>query len=203
VVLFCEYMDCKAFIEKLRSALATHVSYQITEEGLTRAAVLVPLFCKDGELHILLTRRSSSVRHHKNQVSFPGGVCDKEDCSLKDTALREAMEEIGLKRDDAEVLGQLDDVVTKSTRFVISPFIALIPFPYRFNVNGREIDQMLEVPISHIRDKTNSWTEYPIVDGVKRTSHYYRFQENVIWGATARVVDALMELVFAERGALG
>ncbi len=196
-------MDCQSAVIRLREILAGRKRAVATEEGLVRAAVLVPLFCKDGQLHILFTLRSGAVTYHKGQVSFPGGTCAKEDCNLLDTALRESWEEIGLKREDAGVIGELDDVVTHNTKFAITPFVGLIPYPYPFKTSPREIDRILEVPVSHLADKANWWTESRLLDGVAVPANCYRWQDTVIWGATARIVDDLLSLLPPEGGAPG
>src|SRR4030043_2323378 len=95
--------------DKLRQLLASRPKTRLSGRGLTEAAVLVPIFCKDGEYHILFTQRSDQVPHHKGQISFPGGAHSEVDGSLLDTALRESWEEIGLEVKEAEVLGELDD----------------------------------------------------------------------------------------------
>src|SRR5262249_58054340 len=96
---------------------------------LVRAAVLIPLYEVGGQVHVLLTRRTDKGDQHKGQVSFPGGRCDETDADALDTALREAYEEVGLRREDVEILGALDDMLT-STGFVVTPYVGVIPHPY-------------------------------------------------------------------------
>ena len=99
-----------------------------------RAAVLVPLFEKDASCHLLFTMRSHQVRHHRGQISFPGGAFDEEDADLQRTALREAFEEIGLREREVQVLGILDDIITTS-EFIVTPFVGVFPYPYLFKVS--------------------------------------------------------------------
>ena len=113
---------------------------RLSGRELTEAAVLVPIFYKDGEYNILFTQRSDQVPHHKGQISFPGGARSEVDASLLDTALRESCEEIGLKASDADVVGELDDTPTTTSSFNISPFVAFVPHPYNFALNPYEID---------------------------------------------------------------
>ncbi|MCH8853196.1 MAG: CoA pyrophosphatase, partial [Planctomycetes bacterium] len=99
---------------RIRTAMAAYEPKRIEREGMERAAVLIALYDKDGVSHILFQVRSETVLHHKGQISFPGGAEDPGDVDLLMTALRESEEEIGLVREDVEVLGQLDDIVTIS-----------------------------------------------------------------------------------------
>ena len=107
----------------------------LTDTPLAPAAVILPLYQKDGEYHILFTKRTEHLEYHKGQVCFPGGGCDEQDKSLVDTALRETFEEIGVRPLDVEILGQLDNMGTVSSSFLITPFVGLIPYPYEFVVN--------------------------------------------------------------------
>ena len=107
----------------------------LDETDLRRAAVLVPLFVRNGMLWILLTRRTETVEHHRGQISFPGGAEEPDDASLFETALRESEEEIGLKRQDAIPLGSLSPMKTV-TNFYVEPFVAAIPQPYVFRPPG-------------------------------------------------------------------
>jgi 8-oxo-dGTP pyrophosphatase MutT (NUDIX family) len=118
--------------EKIRRALATREKKVISDSSLTDSAVLVPLFEKDGRCHIVFTKRTDHLTHHKGQISFPGGGRHQEDRSLLETALRESREEIGLKESDVDVLGELDDAATVTSLYRIVPFVGIIPYPYAF-----------------------------------------------------------------------
>ena len=90
--------------------------------ALVRAAVLAPVFERGGELHLVFIERSGDVPVHRGQIAFPGGVCRAEDANCLDTALREAEEEIGLRRGDVTMIATLREVETMTSGFVISPF---------------------------------------------------------------------------------
>jgi 8-oxo-dGTP pyrophosphatase MutT (NUDIX family) len=134
--------------------------------------------------------------YHKGQVCFPGGGCEEQDKSLLDTALRETFEEIGVRPQDVEILGQLDNMGTVSSSFLITPFVGLIPYPYEFVVNLAEIEEVVEVPISALLDKDNYREEFQIHQGKNHLVCFYQYQGKVIWGATARILKQFLELVF-------
>ena len=118
--------------EQIRQALAAREKKVISDSSLTDSAVLVPLFEKDGRCHIVFTKRTDHLHHHKGQISFPGGGRHPEDRSMLETALRESREEIGLKESDVEILGELDDAATVTSLYRIVPFVGVIPYPYDF-----------------------------------------------------------------------
>ncbi|MFC1900823.1 NUDIX hydrolase [Chloroflexota bacterium] len=161
----------------------------------TSSAVLLPLFVKDGEYHILFTKRTDTVRDHKGQISFPGGAYELEDLTLLDTALRESKEEIDLDGSDIEVIGELDDILTLHTNYLISPYVGVISWPYQFKVDPKEVETILEVPISVLLDKDNLRHETETdEDGKMITGYYYNYQGEVIWGATARILTQFLDI---------
>ena len=172
----------------------------ITAAPLKLAAVIVPLFEKEGEYHILFTRRTEKVEHHKGQISFPGGAKDEGDPSLKDAALRETFEEIGVRPQDVEILGELDSMETLSSNFLITPFVGVIPYPYKFVVSSHEIEELVEVPLAALLDKKNYHHEFQLYEGRPYVSSFYHYEGRVIWGATARILKQFLELVFGEDG---
>ena len=180
--------------EKLRQALASRQKVRLSCSGLTESAVIVPIFRKGGEYHLLFTLRSEQVAHHKGQISFPGGARSEGDRSLLDTALRESWEEIGLKAEDAEILGELDDTPTTISSFHISPFVAFIPHPYEFKLNRYEIDEIFSIPVSVLLSKADKGEECYTFDNEVFISYTYEYQGKVIWGATARIVHQFLEV---------
>ena len=118
--------------ELLQRALAERAVERVDGAELTPAAVMVLLYPKDGEYCILLNKRSEQVEHHKGEISFPGGARDPEDRDSLETALRETEEEMGIKRDDITVLGEMDEVATRS-QFRVQVFTGTIEYPYKFS----------------------------------------------------------------------
>jgi len=110
------------------------------------------------------------------------------------TALRECVEEIGLRSEDVDVLGELDDEVTTTSNYIVSPFVATIPWPYQFQTNEEEVDEIIEVPISALLDKNCLHTDTEILNGKVVDSYTYYYQERVIWGATARILNRFLNI---------
>jgi len=187
--------------EKLRLFLAMRQKVSLNDRGLAEAAVLIPIFCKDGEYHILFTKRSNHVHYHKGQISFPGGARSEVDASLLDTALRESWEEVGLEVNDVEVVGELDDTPTATSSFNISPFVAFIPYPYQFTLSLYEIDEIFSVPVSGLLDEANRGEERYTFDDEVLVGYSYEYEGRVIWGATARIVGQLLEVWQSVSGA--
>jgi 8-oxo-dGTP pyrophosphatase MutT (NUDIX family) len=181
--------------EGIRKALSERQKRVEDPTGFVPAAVLLPLFEKGGDYHLVFTKRTETVNYHKGQFSFPGGRTHPEDKSLLDTALRETWEEIGLPPKDADVLGELDDIATYTTGFIISPFVAIIPFPHTFIANPAEVDEIIEVPLPVLRDKKNFAQEMLEVDGRPIMQYFYHYRDHVIYGATARIVKHFLEVV--------
>ncbi len=134
------------------------------------------------------------MKEHKGQISFPGGAYQEEDGTLLNTALRECAEEIGLMAGDVEILGELDDFVTQVSSYIIAPFVGFIPWPYQFRVNKEEIEEILEVPVSALLDLGRLRLETRTIDGEEVTSFFYHYQGDVIWGATARILNQFLDI---------
>jgi 8-oxo-dGTP pyrophosphatase MutT (NUDIX family) len=180
--------------QKIKEILACRGKTCINDPALSRAAVLIPLFKKKGQFHVLLTRRTDKVGHHKGQVSFPGGRQDQGE-DLLTTALREAKEEMGIEEKDVRILGELDDMCTVSSDFCISPFVALIPYPYPFKINRQEIAEVIEVPLSVFLDESKLGQEFRERNGHPLKVYFYQHEEHLIWGATARILKQLIDLL--------
>ncbi len=164
--------------------------------SLRRAAVLIPLFKAGSEYRILFTKRTDTVDAHKGQISFPGGRIEEEDGSPLETALREADEEIGLSRKDVTVLGQMDDARTVSSNYIVYPFVGLIPYPYEFKTSAMEVKELLEVPFQVFLSGDSAGENTPVVyEGGTYYGLAYRHKGEVIWGATARIMQNLVDLV--------
>jgi 8-oxo-dGTP pyrophosphatase MutT (NUDIX family) len=188
----------KNFVDQIRTILSSRKRRVVEHPPFSHAAVLVPLFKKGEDCHLLFTKRSHQVKYHKGEISFPGGVVDEEDLELISTALREADEEIGLKKSDVQILGILDDIVT-ITEFIVTPIVGLFPYPYPFKVSEVEIAELIEVPLSFLlREKSFSEKEI-IRGGQKEIVYAYQFEKHIIWGATARILKQFLDLILSAR----
>ena len=147
----------------------------------------MPLFQVNEDPHLLFTQRTFTVRDHQGQISFPGGVQDPGDPDLLTTALRETEEEIALHPDAVEVLGRLNPVETV-TGYWINPFVARIPHPYDFRLNPFEVDQLLVFPIKEFFPPERWSTGDYTYKGQTITVCCWRYDQTVIWGATARIL---------------
>lgn len=181
--------------DKVRETLSGIKKKAIYDATLTPSAVLLIFYKKGQEYHILFTQRTFKVEHHKGQISFPGGVYQDEDKILEVTALRESHEEIGVKQEDVEILGELDDHATPSL-FLISPFVATIPYPYEFRLNPEEIEKIIEVPISSLLNKEIFRKEYWYRQEELVPMYFYKYGRETIWGATAKILTQFLTLIF-------
>ena len=181
--------------ETLRQLLAQRQKRHINDADRVPAAVLLPLYEQHGQYYIVLIKRTETVTEHKGQISFPGGTRDAGDNTLLYTALRECSEEIGLRAEDIEVLGELDDEVTTTSNYIVSPFVAMMPWPYRFVRNKEEVDEIIEVPIPALLEKGCLQPDTEVLNGKVVASYAYHYQGRVIWGATARILNRFLDIL--------
>ena len=182
--------------EKIVKLLGERKRKTIRDENLKVSAVYIPMFVKGGEYYLLFTRRTYKVRHHKGQICFPGGTFHShEDTDLEDTAMRETEEELGILRDDLRIFGPLDDISTHSSAFIITPYVGIFPYPYDFNINTFEIEALIEVPLAALLDDKNYKEELWIIEGEPYQASLYRYGQDIIWGATARILNHFLDLL--------
>lgn len=181
--------------ENLRRLLSQRPKKYLPTESRLRAGVLIPIYIRNGHCHIVFTRRTETVAVHKGQISFPGGGHETYDKSMLETALRESEEEVGIMAKDVTLLGELDDIYTWASNFIISPFVGTIPWPYPFCVDAEEVDEIIEVPIAMLLDKNCLTKESQIVHGEPTVQFYYHCLGVVIWGVTAKILNQFLELI--------
>lgn len=192
-----ENVDLETLRKRIEAALADRPRRVVEREGLIPAAVLLLLVDRGGP-HVLFTKRTEQVAHHKGQISFPGGIVETWDGSRLETALREAREEIGLLPEAVEVIGTLDDTETRATHFVITPFVGLIPRPVRYIPDGKEIERVLEVPLDALLDPANFRVEVSERSDHTQPVYFFDYRGETIWGATARILKQFLDVVFPE-----
>ncbi len=162
-------------------------------EGSRAAAVLVPLFEREGETHVVLIKRPETMPSHQGEIAFPGGKFEPGvDADLRVTALREAHEEIGLPPETVEVVSRLDGIGTVGSRFTITPYVGFLPAPPAYAPNPYEVVRVLEVPLSELLDpgvyteeRWDTWTDDLAV-------HFFTLDDETVWGATARILTSFL-----------
>lgn len=182
-------------LEVLRARLAGRAARDLPPHTSRRAAVLVPLFEHEGVLHLLLTKRTDTVEYHKGQISFPGGRLEEGDADLLATALRETYEEIGMAPESVEVLGRLDEIETVGSGFAVTPFVGLVPRPRGLRINPGEIEEIIEAPVGVFLDPANLRVERVEREGRAVDVLFYTCPPHVVWGATARIIQAMTSLM--------
>lgn len=161
----------------------------------TPAAVLIPLFFKKDQAHILFTKRTDKVSTHKGQISFPGGSKDKSDPDLKFTALRETREEVGIKEEDVTIMGKTDLFLT-NTEFLVTPFVGSFINPYHYQPNADEIERLIEVPLLHLLDDNIFRIQKITRQGYQWNIHYYYYNNDIIWGVTGFLLSNFLSIIF-------
>lgn len=168
---------------------------EVNVDNYTQASVLLPLFIKDGRYWLLFMRRTNTVEHHKGEVSFPGGAVDEDDRTLEYTAKREAFEEIGVREEDIEILGQLDDMTTITSHFIVHPFVGVVPFPYAFTLNEREVEHLIEIPLQFFLGYSEPEPVTMDYGGEVFDTPAFIYEGTVIWGATERILVNFIHLI--------
>ena len=170
------------------------------DESALSAAVLIPLYQLDDELHVILTKRTTLVRMQQGHVSFPGGGREREDKDLLATALRESSEEIGLDPSQVEIFGRIDDFSTRDGEILIAGFVGLIDplaSPYPWRPAETEVAEILEVPVRHLLDPQNvNFAEPRLLNGRLWPDDVFLFRGHRVFGATARALRNLLDIAF-------
>lgn len=159
---------------------------------LRPAGVLVPIELIDNTPHVILTKRASHLKHHPGQIAFPGGKQDETDADVTEAALREAEEEIGLPRENVDVLGHLAPHETVSS-FLMTPSVGLVKKPFAEIPEPGEVDEIFRVPLSHVTDLAKFIKEGRYWRRQRRYYYTVPFGPYYIWGATSRILRGLAE----------
>jgi 8-oxo-dGTP pyrophosphatase MutT (NUDIX family) len=178
--------------DRLRQLLLTpEAAAAMDAPGSTDAAVLIPLFARDAELHAVFTERRADMRRHAGEISFPGGRQDQPDEDLRETALREAEEEIGLPRGAVELVGALPPTGTFVTSYRIHPFVGLIAPGHEWTPQPTEVETVLELSLPAL--VRGHEMKRLLGKGVPFKTPTYTVDGHFVWGATARIVQELLE----------
>lgn len=184
------------FVEPVRAALAAAPSVRISDaeaDGSRPSAVMLMLYDHAGEPGLVFTKRSQTVRHHKGEISFPGGGMDPGDATLADTAIRETVEELGVDPEDLTIIGDMSEMLTYVTGFLVKPYVAHVPAREAYAHSEAEISEVLRVPLRVLTDvgREAEWE----ARGYRFTTNVFEVDGNVIWGATGKILRDFLDLV--------
>ena len=184
----------KSIRDDLRRVLLTpEEAISLEVHGRTDAAVLVPLYLQNGELHAVFTKRRDDLRRHPGEISFPGGRYDEGEADLRATALREAEEEIGLPANAVEILGALQPTPTIATGYAVYPFVGLIEPGRTWIPSAREVAEVLELSLQSLLD---GYARRRLIRrGLPIRTDTYLVGDSLIWGATARILADLFDRI--------
>lgn len=189
-------MGSDELVDRVEQALADYTPRKVENPTAAAAAVLVLIHPRAGEPLVIFTERTNQVEHHKGQMSFPGGACDDSDDCNETTALRETWEEIGVEREHVRVIGSLDDMVTISN-FRVTPFVGVLEYEgaYPYSINDQEVARVVEVPLTYLLEEGNMELEVREHQGREVLVPAFSYNGHRIWGATARMLHQLIELL--------
>lgn len=193
---------------EIKKKLTFHTPTILGSESFTKFAILLPLVKKEDGLHVLFEERAYTLKRQPGDICFPGGKVDKEDKNVEHTAIRETIEELGLKREDIGDLYSLDYIVT-AFETIIYPFVGFIHNIHEIEINKSEVESFFTIPLSFFIDTlpevyyVNYMVEpeeqFPIDSIVggknykwqprKIDEHFYRYENRVIWGLTAKILN--------------
>lgn len=163
-------------------------------DNLRPSAVVLLVLLRDNEIYIVFNKRSQFVEFHKGEICFPGGGKDDTDVDLKHTALRETKEEMGIDINSVELIGTMTPTVTR-TGFAIKPYVGIIPDKYPYKPFIREVEEIIEIPISHLLNPENIRIESSLTINGIDTIFSYKYDKHLIYGATARILSQFLEQI--------
>jgi len=163
--------------------------------GLKPAGVLIPVFDRDSELTVLLTKRSAELKHHAGQVAFPGGRMEDGDRDIVATALRETEEEVGIAPERVSVSGYLDPMPT-ITGYAVTPVIGFVEASVTLTLDRTEVEEAFEVPLGFLMDRRNEEQGVRHYQGQDIPVVEFRFAGHRIWGATANMLMELRKIIY-------
>ena len=190
-------LDVAALRERLKRtppAFSVYGDDGAGREGATAAAVLVPIVAHAAGLTVVFTQRTTHLKSHSGQVSFPGGRAEPGDASAEFTALREAAEEIGLPEDRVEILARLPDYHTR-TGYRVTPVVGLLTPPLELAPDPREVAEVFEVPLAFLLEPQNRQRHTREFQGQTVGYYVFEYQGRVIWGATAGMLVNLYRML--------
>lgn len=166
----------------------------IVRYSYIQAGVLIPIVYQNDQVQVVLTKRASTLRSHRGQISFPGGRFDLRDKDLEDAALRETEEEIGVSRSDIDVLGKMPVFYT-GTGYAMNPYLGILAGMPQFKIDTREVEELFLVPLNYFMNP-NNYRLYTVADDSLSFAYYgMRWANHFIWGATASILRNLYQRI--------
>ena len=168
--------------------------YSEVEDSCLKAGVLILIYPREDQLHLVFTRRTSRVDFHQAQISFPGGQ-QEQDESFKEAAVREAHEEVNIPPDAVRILGELTPLYIPPSNYCVYPVVGVADERPDFHPSELEVEEVIEVPLDHLLDPENVRKEMWHYKGRNIEVPFYSFKGHKIWGATAMILSELIELL--------
>ncbi len=163
---------------------------------LKHAGVLLGLQQSVSGIKLILTKRTTKLKNHAGEISFPGGSFDEShDNSIIETAMREAYEEIGLPKKSSDIIGFVPPQISLGTGFIVTPVIALIANDFKPIANEDEVEEIFHVPIDFFIDRENLRHEHKIYDQIRWSVYSYTYKQYYIWGLTAQIIRKFCSLI--------
>jgi 8-oxo-dGTP pyrophosphatase MutT (NUDIX family) len=181
-------------IDFIQQRISLHRRRTVENDSLVRSAVLVPFVETGGGLSLLFTKRTDTIGRHKGQISFPGGVEDKNDDSPVATALRESFEEIGIPSPAIQIFGLLNDFQTPS-KFRVTPVAGYIKKIPKLSISKDEVAEVILVPFSEFLDPSKRRSEIRMRDGKEFEIYFYNVWKEPIWGVTGHIIKEMVDLL--------
>jgi len=189
-----DVVELRSRLKRTPPAFSVYGDDGAGREGATAAAVLVPIVAHAAGLTVVFTQRTTHLKSHSGQVSFPGGRAEPGDASAEFTALREAAEEIGLPEDRVEILARLPDYHTR-TGYRVTPVVGLLTPPLELAPDPREVAEVFEVPLAFLLEPQNRQRHTREFQGQTVGYYVFEYQGRVIWGATAGMLVNLYRML--------
>lgn len=185
-------MRKEVILSLLRPALSDRPYLPADAASAIPSAVLVIIYYNDDRPYVLLTRRSTTLKSHRGEISFPGGRYVQSDGALLATALRETAEEIGITFEPANVVGSLRAVHTMTSNHFIVPFVTIQDKLPMHRIAASEVEAVIDAPLIETLKSVEPDTEHY---ELAKDAYKFAWEGNVIWGATARVLKQLYDLL--------
>ena len=180
--------------QKMRVIYDQSIELPFSKINSTQAAVLILLYLADNEIYFFLTKRTDELKHHKGQISLPGGTQEGNE-KLIDTALRETQEEIGINKTSISIIGTITPLFVPVTGFMIYPFIGYSLNKLNPKPDPVEVATIFSVNISDLLNKENRTTEQRNIRGYDVQVPYFKLNDYQVWGATSMILSEFRDLI--------